>query len=92
MRSEPEPEDIAARLHVEGDPALADALEHRAAFREAHPEIVKAYAKSTAEEPGVREMFEGKLLPVVDASRSGWWRFHEHYDRNGYCDNPGRGY
>jgi hypothetical protein len=19
-------------------------------------------------------------------------RFHDHYDRNGYCDNPGRGY
>lgn len=42
--------------------------------------------------PGKLELFEGKLTPVVDASRSGWWRFHEHYDRNGYCDNPGRGY
>lgn len=42
--------------------------------------------------PGKLEFYEGKLLPVVDASRSGWWRFHEHYDRNGYCDNPGRGY
>lgn len=38
------------------------------------------------------ELFEGKWLPVLDASRSGWWRFHERYDRNGYCDNPARGY
>lgn len=42
--------------------------------------------------PGVREMFEGRLLPVVDASRTGWWRFHEHYNRQGYCDDPARGY
>lgn len=38
------------------------------------------------------ELFEGQLRKVVDASRQGWWRFHEHYDRNGYCDNPARGY
>lgn len=38
------------------------------------------------------EMFEGKLTKVVDASRSGWWRYHQHYDRDGYCDNPARGY
>lgn len=25
-------------------------------------------------------------------SVKGWWDTHEHYDRNGYCDNPGRGY
>lgn len=42
--------------------------------------------------PGKLEYFQGKLLPVKDAARSGWWRFHEHYDRDGYCDNPGRGY
>ncbi len=42
--------------------------------------------------PGKLEIFEGKLTPVVDARRSGWWRFHEHCDRDGYCDNPGRGY
>jgi hypothetical protein len=42
--------------------------------------------------PGKLEIYEGKLREVVDASRTGWWRFHEHYDRNGYCDNPGRGY
>jgi hypothetical protein len=42
--------------------------------------------------PGKLEMYEGKLRKVVDASRTGWWRFHEHYDRNGYCDNPSRGY
>lgn len=42
--------------------------------------------------PGKLEYYEGRLREVVDASRSGWWRFHEHYDRDGYCDNPGRGY
>jgi len=44
------------------------------------------------EKPGEVEWFEGKLTKVVNASRTGWWRFNEHYDRNGYCDNPGRGY
>ena len=42
--------------------------------------------------PGKLEMYDGKLREVVDASRSGWWRFHRHYDRDGYCDNPARGY
>ncbi len=42
--------------------------------------------------PGELEMFEGKLTKVVDASRTGWWRFHAHRDRSGYCDNPARGY
>lgn len=42
--------------------------------------------------PGELEMFEGKLTKVVDASRTGWWRFHAHRDRDGYCDNPARGY
>jgi hypothetical protein len=23
---------------------------------------------------------------------TGWWQKHEHYDRDGYCDNPARGY
>ena len=40
----------------------------------------------------VWEMFEGKLTRVIDASRTGWWRYHQHYDRDGYCDNPARGY
>lgn len=44
------------------------------------------------EVPGKLEFFDGKLLPVIDATRHGWRRFHEHYDRDGYCDNPGRGY
>jgi len=44
------------------------------------------------EVPGKLEFFDGKLTPVIDASRHGWRRFHEHYDRDGYCDNPGRGY
>lgn len=38
------------------------------------------------------ELYEGKWLLVLDASRDGWWRFHQHYDRDGYCDNPARGY
>lgn len=42
--------------------------------------------------PGVLEYYEGRLLKVVDSGRSGWWRFHNHYDRDGYCDNPARGY
>lgn len=42
--------------------------------------------------PGELEMYEGELREVVDASRSGWWRFNKHYDRDGYCDNPARGY
>lgn len=42
--------------------------------------------------PGKLEYYEGKLRPVVDPGRTGWWRFHEHYDRDGYCDNPARGY
>ena len=38
------------------------------------------------------EMFEGKWTRVLNGDRLGWWRFHDHYDRDGYCDNPGRGY
>lgn len=38
------------------------------------------------------EFVEGKWLEVKDGSRFGWWRHHEHYDRDGYCDNPARGY
>lgn len=38
------------------------------------------------------EWFDGRWMKIVDASRSGWWRYHAHYDRNGYCDNPARGY
>lgn len=29
---------------------------------------------------------------VLNGERSGWWRYHDHYDRDGYCDNPARGY
>lgn len=42
--------------------------------------------------PGKLEYYEGRLRKVVDSGRSGWWRFNEHYDRDGYCDNPARGY
>lgn len=38
------------------------------------------------------EIFEGKPMKVLNGERSGWWRFHNHYDRDGYCDNPARGY
>lgn len=38
------------------------------------------------------ELFEGKPMKVLNGERSGWWRFHNHYDRDGYCDNPARGY
>jgi hypothetical protein len=37
------------------------------------------------------ELFEGKWLPVLQPDRLEWWRFHEHYDRDGYCDTA-RGY
>lgn len=42
--------------------------------------------------PGKLEYYEGQLRKVINADRSGWWRFHGHYDRDGYCDNPARGY
>ncbi|TPL42666.1 MULTISPECIES: hypothetical protein [unclassified Mesorhizobium] len=42
--------------------------------------------------PGKLESFEGQLRRVRNASRDGWYRFHEHRDRTGYCDNPARGY
>lgn len=36
------------------------------------------------------ELYDGKYLPVVNPDRTGWWRFHEHYDRDGYCDQSGK--
>ena len=42
--------------------------------------------------PGKLEWFEGKLCEVKQPHRIGWWRFHQHYDRDGYCDNQARGY
>jgi hypothetical protein len=38
------------------------------------------------------EEFEDQWRVVKNGDRSGWWRFNDHYDRQGYCDNPGRGY
>lgn len=38
------------------------------------------------------ELFEGRWRIVKDGGRTGWWRYNEHYDRDGYCDNPARGY
>jgi hypothetical protein len=52
----------------------------------------KKPTKREKEIPGELEYYNGELRTVVDASRTGWWRFHEHYDRDGYCDNPARGY
>lgn len=42
--------------------------------------------------PAGYEMYEGKPMRVLNGDQGGWWRFHNHYDRNGYCDNPNRGY
>lgn len=38
------------------------------------------------------EHVNDRWIVVRNPDRFGWWRYHEHYDRNGYCDNPGRGY
>jgi len=38
------------------------------------------------------EEYEGQWMVVKNGERIGWWRFHDHYDRDGYCDNPARGY
>lgn len=38
------------------------------------------------------EIYEGQWRVVKQHHRSGWWRYNEHYDRDGYCDNPARGY
>lgn len=38
------------------------------------------------------EYYEGNWRRVLNGERSGWWRYNDHYDRNGYCDNPARGY
>lgn len=38
------------------------------------------------------EFVDGQWLRVLHGDRWGWWRHHEHYDRDGYCDNPARGY
>lgn len=54
-------------------------------------ELGKARAEGR-EIPGKLEMFEGQLREVKQPHRQGWWRFNEHYDRDGYCDNPARGY
>jgi hypothetical protein len=49
-------------------------------------------ARREREIPGKLEYYEGVLREVKNPDRVGWWRFHTTYDRNGYCDNPGRGY
>jgi hypothetical protein len=38
------------------------------------------------------EVYEGEPQRVVNGDRIGWWRFHDDRDRDGYCDNPARGY
>jgi hypothetical protein len=38
------------------------------------------------------ELYEGKWMRVLNGDREGYWRYHDHYDRDGYCDNPARGY
>ncbi|NTJ46844.1 hypothetical protein G6K93_07430 [Agrobacterium rhizogenes] len=54
--------------------------------------MTKIPKQEEKEIPGKLEFYEGKLRVVVDARKTGYWRFHEYYDRDGYCDNPGRGY
>ena len=49
-------------------------------------------APESKETPGVLEYFNGQLRLVVNPDRTGWYRFNKHYDRDGYCDNPARGY
>lgn len=44
------------------------------------------------EVPGKLEFYGGKLREVKNPNREGWWRFNAHYDSDGYCDNPSRGY
>lgn len=38
------------------------------------------------------ERVDGKWMRVLNGDRLGWWRYHDHCDRNGYCDNPSCGY
>lgn len=38
------------------------------------------------------EFYEGSWKQVLNGERNGWWRYNDHYDRDGYCDNPARGY
>lgn len=61
-------------------------------MRPSEAERKRKEKKRKKEIPGKLEWFEGKLRKVVDGGRTGWWRYHQHYDRDGYCDNPGRGY
>jgi hypothetical protein len=48
----------------------------------------KAYTKTGQ----LVEFYGGEWRVVLNGDRSGWWRFNDHYDRDGYCDNPARGY
>lgn len=64
------------------DPRDLEAQKHVEGFNfDVKPELPEGY-----------EIFEGKPTKVVNADRQGWWRNHDHYDRDGYCDNPARGY
>jgi len=38
------------------------------------------------------ELFKGRPTKVLNPDRDGWFRYHNHYDSVGYCDNPARGY
>lgn len=42
--------------------------------------------------PDIDKWSDGSPKPVLNGEREGWWRYNDHYDRDGYCDNPGRGY
>lgn len=53
-----------------------------------HPRDGKVFDSSGNE----IEFYDGRWQVVINGNRSGWWRFNDHYDRDGYCDNPARGY
>lgn len=54
--------------------------------------VVEVDGKTYDHDGHLVEWFEGRWQRVLNGDRQGWWRFNEHYDRHGYCDNPGRGY
>jgi hypothetical protein len=56
------------------------------------PEAVERGGKVYNSHGELIEIYGGEWRVVINASRVGWWRFHGNYDRDGYCDNPARGY
>lgn len=78
-------EERAAALAAEGDGGQGGDASTASTDRE-------TVSGEAAPLPEGVEIFEGRPMKVVNPEKSGWWRYHSHYDRDGYCDNPGRGY